>query len=252
MKITRDLLVAATKVETSLNKLLEKFDPSQPRDDDGRFATGGGSSGGSSGGGGLDSLEDFKNRDIICKNINAGNPTPSKSDITQIRKYLAHDFNKTPLYKQINTALRNNTKLSAAKQKVVDALDRVISDNPAQIDVVLYRSASLKHFNTDAEVGYKYKDKGFTSTSADWTIGADFQTLNSDKVMLKINVRKGTPALFVTKSFDTGPSEHEVILPRNAQFQLVAKKKYDLPHRGKREVWEFDVVTKENQENENE
>ena len=49
MKITRDLLVAATKVETSLNKLLEKFDPSQPRDDDGRFTTGGGS--GSSGGG---------------------------------------------------------------------------------------------------------------------------------------------------------------------------------------------------------
>jgi hypothetical protein len=219
--------------------LLKDFDPSQPRDESGKWM------GEGSHGAARDSMADFANVQRVFDDINRGNPQPSKADITQIKKYTAHDFKKTPAYERINGALRRDSPLKAEDQKVVDALDRVIQANPSQTDAVLYRAIAREADQPplpEMKPGDTFSDKGFVSTSTNWTTGSDFQQSGkAEHRMLQIKVPKGTPALAVGKHIKDGPTENEVILPRGSKFKVSEVKEVDLPHRGKRTLYVLEM-----------
>jgi len=194
----------------------------------------------------VDSMKDFSQRDRIDREINKGNPPTKSSDVTQIKKYTAHDFNKTPVYERINRVLRSGGELKASDGKIVDSLDRVIDQNPSQIDAIVYRAMARRQGQPplpDMKVGDQYVDGGYTSTSSGWVTGADFQAYGAvDHRMLQIRIPKGHPALAIDKKLKDGPSEHEVILPRQTRFKVSEIKEVDLPNRGKRQVYVIDIL----------
>ena len=198
----------------------------------------------------IDSLSNFENRDSLFNKINEGNPSPSRSDTTQIKKYTAHDYKKTPVYERINMGLRDGAELRVSDKKIVTSLDKVIDDNPVRVDGVVYR-AMVQHRGEptlpELKVGEVFADKGFVSTSTDWTTGSDFQSYGSlDHKMMQIRVPKGSKALAINGLLKEGPSEHEVILPRGSKFKVVEKKTITLPHRGDREVFVMELMGADN------
>lgn len=193
----------------------------------------------------LDSLGNWEKSNTIFKKINEGNPRIPSKDAALIKKYTAHNFKGTPVYAKINQELRDG-KVSPSNQKIVDALDRSIAANPSKIDAVVYRGISQRAGQAplpEMKVGQIFSDKSFTSTSSDWTTAADFQRLNKiEHRILQIRIPKGTPALAIGSDLKDGPTEREVILPRNLKYVVTDIKEVDLPNRGKRTLYVVDLI----------
>lgn len=114
-------------------------------------------------------------------------------------------------YKQINDALRKDTKQSAGTKSVIDNLDAAFkSAAKSTKEITVYRGIGGKF-----APGKGFTDKGFTST----TYNQGDSTSFGDKT-IRIVISKGTPLLKVSGDSSQGfySGEAELLLPRGMTY----------------------------------
>jgi hypothetical protein len=209
-----------------------KFDPSEPRDDQGQWTDGGG--------GELPLVRDSKPVPSerydgkIYTTVGSASQARAASEIDQ---HFTAEANLTPAehdslkwyssdgYDDINDALRADSTGNHSLE--IGQLDSAIAKEHANSPLTLYRGLGGR--NTEAEdlpIGSIITDKAFSSTSADPSIGAKFASWaeeRSDKaVLLRVHVPPGANALHLHPGRAVLGDEHEVILPRRSRMKITS------------------------------
>jgi len=99
----------------------------------------------------------------------------------------------------------------------VRMMDSVMDKSTLQEHVIAYRGLDEKTFGKMKEGG-KFKDRAYVSTSLSRTVAADGSFGNC---MVKVEVPKGTRALYVGHRASGIGSEMELILDRSSRFDVV-------------------------------
>lgn len=178
-----------------------RYSDDQPRDPDGKFASGG-----------------------------AVSYTASEREA--IKKQLADPS-------VVNTTLRAEKPLTAAQQSHVDALDAAINkNNPLEQPLTVYRATSIQSLNGEGfasgqpdngiTIGSTFTDKGYVSTTTDRATANDpGYTHPDDRLILTITVPAGSKVLEPSKNtgFQGAAAkladwEHEVLLSRGSVFRI--------------------------------
>lgn len=142
----------------------------------------------------------------------------NKEEINIINKYTETD------YEQINYSLRNTEedKLDNDTKNKMKVIDKEISKNQVDKDIVVYRGVDAKDFDY-----YNYKDiitdSAYVSTSFSQKIAKEFSNYNNNPYMLKILVPKGTNALLIGTNTGLLFNEQELLLPRNLKYKVIDK-----------------------------
>lgn len=126
-------------------------------------------------------------------------------------------------------------------QKSIDTMREIFADSKLAAPITVYRGVSTpkKLFPGMGEgslVGRSFTDKGFTSTSADRKIAADFvpgEGSINDGVMLEIRVPEGTGAIQISNDAYNGnaptaqSSEREILLEPGLRFRVVSDSRHE-------------------------
>ena len=201
------------------------FDPSQPRDAHGRWGSGFAGSGTSRET--WDALPSHTKEELEAHQFN----------LDRNEKKVVEEYQQENLYQPMNDYLRKgdlgsteeyvddfvdlgslglDTPEDWVNQKVA-VLDSALNKNTLESDVIVFRGVSSKTFNK-MEEGQIFLDRGFPSTSLDRGRAEWFQP--DEGGLMRINVKRGSPALYADSVTDLG--EKELILPRNSKFKIVA------------------------------
>jgi hypothetical protein len=239
-----------------------RYSDDQPRDDHGRFASGGdsgdpssggGTGKGSDGGGGFtpeswqtaapptsfDELNAQKNQaaDFAASAFSGGTLSGSQADALTA-------YSRDEGAAEINDALRQGSpdstplawatflsqgdtpeNLPASQVQTLGdvrtSLDSAIASSQATQDVVAYRGFGE---DMNLEPGQVFSDPGYTSTSLQESMAAE---RFSDGTVAEIQIPAGSPALSRDNSLGGSQLMSEVILPRNASFEVTST---DGPH----------------------
>lgn len=219
-----------------------RFNPSQPRDENGRWASSGGM------GGPVGGMSAEQTRDKIAADQQAyidGLPQETRDDIEGYTGYQYFDINNT---------LRNPEKpfratgLSSKAEAMEKArsIDKAINDSPAlKEDATMYRGVNLALMGTNKQflgvdftqsddsiesqmkslVGTKFTDKGIVSVSASKEVSEGFS--GAGALVFEMKVPAGKKALYVS-GIGEREDEMEFLLPRNTKFRVVS---VDAPNR---------------------
>lgn len=132
----------------------------------------------------------------------------------------------------------------AKLQRYVDDMDGALAKSVLDEDKILLRGVGdwKEYMGTgQAPVGYRFTDKGFTSTTTSQKVVKRFgqdATVGKNKAVFKINAKKGQNALAPSSYLDD-IGEAEVVLPRGLTFEV--KK---VTTRNKVYYFELDIVEK--------
>lgn len=217
---------------------VHRFDPTQPRDADGRWGDGPGGgwdvggkpSGpitrpGSSGPAladrkAFDSLDDHS---TVAKRMSNGEDADMLDMAVQ-----AYGGNS---HVHMNTSLQQGKGLYPGEKKFVRSLDSAIENSPLPQDTVLWRGAngdSLFHSDWLGEslVGAEWTDRSLTSTSANEDVGDFFASADggAHPVLMRMVAPAGMGGLRIGKWGGGGKGigkEAEVLLGRNNRYRIV-------------------------------
>lgn len=142
----------------------------------------------------------------------------------------------SPEYAALNKSLRGDKPLSEQSQRIVDNLDRLMSESHLAEDVTLFRGVRGKKVREQLDAllpGDTITDHGFVSTSVSKDV-ASSQADQGQKSTMVIRAPKGGNAVFPgehsynAKEFNEGGGKYddafEVMLPRKSQFKFIGKK----------------------------
>lgn len=138
----------------------------------------------------------------------------------------------------ISYDLRTDYHIDERQQEFINSLDSAISKGMLETDAKLYRGVGVEAFGIPANNGYEpanpqnilkqmqdrigvtYTDKGYMSTSIDKKVAQEYanKRFYEGGIMLEINAKKGTNALYVGKNKIYGGEEKEMLFGRNKQY----------------------------------
>lgn len=213
-----------------------RFSEDQPRDDDGKFGSGDG--GGSSKDD--DSPTDDDELQEMMDNYTGSEEYASEAEniMSKDQKEYSEGLSETEFeavkdytglgYQDVNKALRGapppplTGDLLAENLERANMINKAILSSPA-IDepVTVFRGVNAKGSEFyDLAVGDVYQDSGVVSTSFSKSIATGFggSASGEEKVLLQIDVKKGSQAL-IGSNFSTH-NEYELMLPSNTQFKV--------------------------------
>ena len=214
-----------------------RFSEDQPREPDGKFGSGGGSSKDGDdptddelqqmfGSGDDDSAgsEEYANE---LDNIMGNDQKEFSQGLSESRFEAIKDYTSEG-HMDINKALRGApppplTGDALAKNlELGNTINDVILSSPAiEEPVTVFRGVNAKSSEFyDLAVGDVYEDSGVVSTSLSKSMAKGFGGgfVGDEKVLLQIDVKKGSQALSAS-NFSTH-NEYELMLPRNTQFTV--------------------------------
>ena len=114
-------------------------------------------------------------------------------------------------YQNINHYLRTGQGFKKQYQPILQKINSAMSKNRLQHDVITYRGISTAQFMPNQ--GEVFQQKGFTSTSPHIYNAYNFAR-GKDKYMVKINVKKGTPAVYI------GGGQKQLLLSSDTKFKV--------------------------------
>lgn len=202
--------------------MVVNFNPSQPRDNRGRWSNGG------SGGKHDHIVGEFD--PSVTKSLGFDKEMKFLDSLTEeeaksLNEYKGEDPYAGGAAIGLNGMLRAGAKLREEQQKALEKIDEAFRKAPRFAKkTTLYRGTS-ELVPTDK---YGSLDtKGFTSTSTRRSVAEDFSTLMGDEgYVYKISVPKGFVGL-PTSHFHSGSTiadESEVLLPRGASIRVTGRK----------------------------
>lgn len=231
----------------------KRYDPDQPRDDDGKFGEGGGGGGDGDGG----------KKNTIGTNESEVEIDPDIEDIAGSEEYSqiadgvladeqgeygdglvpaqreALDYYTGVGHRPINKTLRGAPPPPPPPEVVersraeAERINGAIRAAPAlEQGVIVYRGigdAAEMRFN-DAPVGATFVDKGIVSTSLSIDTAQGFSGVDKSDVpstLLEIRVPSGSNALSVSAFKGREWMERELMLPSETEFTVVGKKKLE-------------------------
>lgn len=199
--------------------VVEKYDPNQPRDPDGRWT--------SEGGYGKDIVEDFKQldpTDYLFRRLTdigekSGTGSWSENEKNAITKYT------TVGGEDINFALRNmgeehdEYSLHMWEREQVEYMDSALEKASLAQDLTVFRTISKATLDRlESNVGGIYEDKGYVSTTAS-VPRAKMEGTKIKDSWVEIELPKGSKAAPVAHLSDF-KGEMEVLTARNSKFKV--------------------------------
>jgi hypothetical protein len=205
-----------------------RYDPNQPRDEDGKFGSGSGSTD-------ADAQADDEDEAFYGQFDEMDEPSEQESAIKDNqsdyimglseKKFEAFDTYTTGGHENMNKFLRGGPppppilddeevgRIERTSERIISTLEKA---PPIPTDVVVYRGADVRSLglkgdeSLDSLVGSEVFDDGIISTSFDRQQAADFATKN--EVLFKITVPKGVKGLAI-EEISNFPQEREFLLP---------------------------------------
>jgi hypothetical protein len=198
--------------DSRLSEVLAKYSPDQPRDENGQFAS---VDGGSSQYKPIDDNELIRAGHLRLSNL-------SEEEKSALYSYVQNGFT------DMNYALRNpNYSVSQdedeeeiIKDNVNTLIGLIDRNEPLPTDSLLYRGVHSGSRWEGLQVGDRFVEKGFSSTSSDLRTAKDF----GSKIM-EIQAPAGTKALETSLATNYGVREKEVILQAGTEFEVVSNEK---------------------------
>jgi len=234
----------------------KRYDPDQPREDDGKFGEGGGGEGGGGSDGGSDKntigtneskvevdpdIEDIAGSDEyarIADDVLADEQGEYGAGLVPAQREALDNYTASG-HSSINKTLRGApppppSPERAEKARVeAEQINGAIRAAPAiEESVIVYRGigdGAEARFN-DAKVGATFVDKGIVSTSLSLDTARKFGemgTLGTPRTLLEIRVPGGSNALSVSAFKGREWMEHELLLPSATKFTVVGKKRLE-------------------------
>lgn len=235
-----------------------KYDPNQPRADDGKFGSGGG---GSSHGSATEEKKPDQSSADTNINSNSGGTTetnhrdwhgatkeqtdeyfnqhtvePSGYAARAVNSYV-NDYVGTGAF--TNMKLRGGANaeglppLDSRQKRFMSDLDETIGENHLPDNTVLYRGVTGPHANqlSTLKAGDTFMDKGYGSTSLSKTVPSE--DLKAGDALIQIKAPKGTNGVYVNSVFSKSPDyaasangqyshQQEVLLGRDTKYKVVS------------------------------
>lgn len=114
-------------------------------------------------------------------------------------------------YQDINRYLRTGQGFKKEYQPILKKINSAMSKNKLQHDVITYRGISTAQFMP--RQGEVFEQKGFASTSPHIYSAYSFSR-GENKYMVKINVKRGTPAVYI------GGGQKQLLLGSDTKFKV--------------------------------
>lgn len=189
----------------------KKYSDDQPRDENGRFASGGAGVGPDA----ADARMSVDVQDAIRDAIGQSGIShvqPGSNDIV--------DSYKSSGFYALNSGLRKGTELGEKEVVMRDALDALIDNaNVLQNDIVLYRGVGMAALD-GMDTMKSMSDAAFLSTSFNPRVATDFAGFGSGIGIVQIRIPTGSKALLLGDPETSPAYEAEVLLGRNSKFTL--------------------------------
>ena len=208
-----DAFVDGAAAEMRLNAAARRrkaFDPSQPRDESGRWSGGG--------------QGDFTNEqaDALRSYKSAG--------ATSINRYLRTGESSSP----------------EADKETVKHIDAAMEKSSLGEDMTLYRGVGFLaweegDFPADPQVGDEFVEKGFVSTSTDKSVAFRFAD-GADDLIVKINAPSDMRGISLDGILENQEPEHEWLLDRNTRYSVAKIGSINTPS-GKRKLLTLNVTS---------
>lgn len=148
--------------------------------------------------------DDFNNIDNEAKNV--------------IKAYT--DENSYYNYDRINGSI-NSFGINGANEEVqrrARIIEKAINQNEIKENSYVYRVIDKRDILKDSK-GYYIQNQGFTSTSATENIPVDFID-SENKIKIKIQVQKGTKALYIGERTEAIVNEQEFLFGLNKRIDI--------------------------------
>ena len=138
-------------------------------------------------------------------------------------------------YQAINKEARDHPsgETGGHYSSTIKALDSAIAKSTFNKDSIVYRSIKkatcLKIFGSEIISGTKTVDHGFASSSKSYQFAHDWKSGGSKNgmegnVIMEIHAPKGSKGLNVEHMSASGVHEHEILLPRHAEYEVISVK----------------------------
>lgn len=114
-------------------------------------------------------------------------------------------------------------------KQTVKIIDNMIKRSVTPIDITTYSGIPghrVKQLVGEFDVGDEFQFNGFMSTSLDFSFASMFGASEGGCIM-KIEIPKGTNALYMEKNKENKITEHEVVLDRGQTWIVSEVEKYD-------------------------
>lgn len=226
-----------------------RYDPSQPRDDNGKFASAGGGGGGFGGGDAdeediLDSEDDTETlggipgqgTEAYAKRTEDELLAQQKEAMEEVPPFAQDDISgyTGTGYERTNRALRGAPPPPPSAEEVeeanniADSIDGAIDEMPPTTKpITVYRAASVESLGLergasagDIEIGTTIRDNGIVSTTL--SEGKVGEFLGPGKTVIEIRVPAGNRVL-AAGSLSVHPDEFEILLPTGTKFNVIGK-----------------------------
>lgn len=147
-------------------------------------------------------------------------------------------------YKSLNERLRGkrpwHTDENGWDAETRDALDAMMAKHSLPEDITVYRlMAYHPSWVGGGKVGAVYTDLGFVSTSTMLPVLGLPQDMSGRTMVARINVPKGTRALWLGHRYEHNRDEHELLLNRGLYFKITGVRQI-----GRTTEYSMDVVPK--------
>lgn len=205
----------------------DHYSPDQPRDAEGQWSETGEDGGGK---GAARELSGMTTSQIRDKADELFQPPGSKGQQYSVIETNALQEYAEWGYADINEGLRSNPpRVSKEAQTVISAF----SKSELKESVVVHRGMITDRFHGRDLVGAIIEDKGILSTSllsgfAKAMAGAKLkglQKVNAERIVFRIEVQKGTPAIFMGERLSESPDEVEVLFSPGRKIVVTGEEK---------------------------
>ena len=222
----------AERIVAQLDATEERYDPDQPREDDGKFGEGGGGGGGGNG----DDDDEFESS--FESAMEAETTVQSKQEkyveqLDDIQKQAIDEYTGEG-YRDVNRFYRGAPPPPLTEDEMEEISftanmieASIVEAPPLTEDVTVYRGMTAKALGIevledgdqafDGLVGSQFTDKGIISTSFSPDVATEFG--GSDKVILEIKAPRGTTGLAVGDMSESY-MESEFLLPPGTTFNI--------------------------------
>jgi hypothetical protein len=136
-------------------------------------------------------------------------------------------------YIDINTGLREkhgiSDELEPEIQAKIEYIDAAMDKFELARNIVVFRGDEAEHYR-DWKVGKIEYLHGYTSTSVSESVVRENYTeylgdrIKADRVIIEINVPKGTPSMYIGENTQAATNEEELLLKRGLKYKIIDRK----------------------------